>query len=302
MDATAKGDGQSGSLDSADDVEAASQSPDATTDDAVVSGPDAMDAKDLDVAVDGRADADAADIDALVDTGIDGGTVVDAADAAPLVDAADAAATLGIGLVAFYPFDETGGTTAADLSGNGFTAAMKGATFAPGQRGNAATMAPGQYVSLPSGIVSGLTSCSISLWVKLVTVPTFTRIFDFGTGTTAYMYLSPNTNVPDTRFAITLGGLTQEQQLRTTTLPTGTWKHIAIALSGATGTLYVNGIQVTSSAVTLTPASLGTTTQNFIGRSQYAASTTLDGQVDEFRIYGRVLTAAEIQQLFQLQM
>jgi hypothetical protein len=51
-----------------------------------------------------------------------------------------------------------------------------------------------------------------------------------------------------------------------------------------------------NAALTLTPASLGTTTQNWIGRSQYA-DPYLDGAVDGFRVYSRVLTATEVASL-----
>jgi hypothetical protein len=46
-------------------------------------------------------------------------------------------------------------------------------------------------VSLPQGIVSGLTAFSISTWVYLNTEFQHTRIFDFGTGASAYMFLTP---------------------------------------------------------------------------------------------------------------
>jgi hypothetical protein len=70
---------------------------------------------------------------------------------------------------------------------------------------------------------------------------------------------------------------------------------VAVVLNGSTGTLYVNGTAVgTNTAMTLTPSSLGNTTQNWIGRSQFAADPYLNGIVDDFRIYGGALTAAQI--------
>jgi hypothetical protein len=50
--------------------------------------------------------------------------------------------------------------------------------------------------------------------------------------------------------------------------------------------------------MTLSPANLGNTTQYYIGRSQYA-DPYLDGQLDQFRIYNRALSAAEVLALFQ---
>ena len=62
--------------------------------------------------------------------------------------------------------------------------------------------------------------------------------------------------------------------------------------------LYVNGSEVArNAALTLTPDALGSTTQNWIGRSQYA-DPYLDGAVDGFRVYSRALSASEVSALF----
>ena len=80
----------------------------------------------------------------------------------------------------------------------------------------------------------------------------------------------------------------------------GHWHHVAVTLSGNTGRLYVDGVQVgQNTAMTLKPSSLGSTTKNWIGRSQYSGDAYLNGQIDEFRIYSRALSAAEILALFQ---
>ena len=75
-----------------------------------------------------------------------------------------------------------------------------------------------------------------------------------------------------------------------TGLATGAWVHVAVTKIGSTGRLYVNGTQVGSNTgMTLSPNSLGFTTQNWIGRSQYSGDPYLDGRVDDFRIYNRGL-------------
>jgi Concanavalin A-like lectin/glucanases superfamily len=217
------------------------------------------------------------------------------------VDGGDASAsTLSSGLVALYLFDETSGTSAADSSGNGHAATLSGgATFASGLQNNAVTLSgSNQYVSLPSGIVSGLSSFSICTWVKLSAAPQWSRIFDFGTGTTEYMFLTPNSGA-GTRFGITTAGNGQEQQLNAPALATGSWQHVAVTLTAGTGTLYVNGAQVAQNTnMTLSPMSLGTTTQNWLGRSQFGVDPYLSGQIDNFRIYDRALSAAEVQTLY----
>jgi concanavalin A-like lectin/glucanase superfamily protein len=218
-------------------------------------------------------------------------------------DATDSGVVLS-GPLAVYLFDETSGTSAADSSGNQHTATMQGgATFAAGLKGNAATLSgTNQFVSLPAGIVANLTSFSISTWVNLSVAPRWSRIFDFGTGTNVYMFLSPNGGTGALRFAITTGGNGAEQQLNAPLLATGSWQHLAVTLTGNSGTLYLNGVAIAqNAAMPLNPSSLGTTTQNWLGRSEFTGDPFLTGQIDNFRIYDRALSAAEVQALFQQQ-
>jgi hypothetical protein len=209
--------------------------------------------------------------------------------------------TPGVGPVVWYKFDESSGTTAADSSGNGKTATLvNGPTWVAGKSGNAVNEdGSNDYVSMPTGIVSALNDFTIAAWVKIDVISTWSRIFDFGTGTSVNMFLVPRGGSNVIRYAITTGGSGTEQQINgTAALPTGVWKHVAVTLSGSTGILYVDGVEVGRNAsMTLKPSSLGSTNLNYIGKSQYA-DPYLDGQVDSFRIYNRALPAAEISGLF----
>jgi hypothetical protein len=180
------------------------------------------------------------------------------------------------------------------------------ATRSPGQDGfgNAVRLndpsEPNRYVELPEGIASDITDFTIAAWVNRATTEgqTWSRIFDFGTGTAVNMFLTPDAGgAAGMRFAITTDGAGGEQRITAAEpLSTG-WQHVAVTLSGTTGTLYVNGQPVaTSDNITLTPSSLGSTTNNWIGRSQYA-DPALNAAVDEFQIYDRALTQAQIQSL-----
>jgi poly(hydroxyalkanoate) depolymerase family esterase len=195
-----------------------------------------------------------------------------------------------------YSFDETGVASAADSVGgpiwNG--ALPSGGTLGGGQL----TLSSGssQYASLPSGIVSSLSNFTIVAWVNLVSSAAWSRIFDFGSGTTTNMFLTPQNGASGTlRFAITTNGGGSEQQINCSSpLSTGAWHQVAVTLSGSTGILYLDGIAVgTNSNMTLNPLSLGSTTQNYLGKSQYA-DPYLNGSLDEFRIYNAALSSAEI--------
>ncbi len=167
----------------------------------------------------------------------------------------------------------------------------------PGEIGNAVKLSGNsEYVDVPDGIVSGLHDFTISAWVNPSANSAWSRVFDFGTGTSNYMFLTLSAGGGPIRFAITTTSNGAEQQINGPgTLPLNTWSHVAVTLSGNTGTLYVNGQPVgTNTNMTLTPADLGATTQNWIGRSQFSADPFLGATVDDFQIYDHALSAAEI--------
>lgn len=196
--------------------------------------------------------------------------------------------------IAHYPFDGN----ANDVTGNGMTATLAGGTaWTTGRSGQAVDLSgSGAHVVLPSGLLAGAAAFSVATWVRLDTVTTWSRVFDFGSGTGAYAFLSPRSSAGGARFAVTTGGAGAEQQINApTALPQGVWTHVAVTQNGDLGVLYVNGLEVArNSAMTARP---GNTTQNWIGRSQYGGDPFLDGAVDSFRVYGRALTAAEVANL-----
>ena len=157
-----------------------------------------------------------------------------------------------------------------------------------------------EYVALPAGTMAQLTDFTIASWVSRGSTDTWVRVFDFGQNTGVYMFLTPAAGVTGTppRFSITTGGSGAEQQLTSSSaLPTGEWVHLAVTLSGTTGTLYVNGqVVATNTGMTLNPASLGNPANLWIGRSEFS-DPFLNGTVDEFQIFNRALSQAEVSSL-----
>ncbi|MGI9177300.1 MAG: LamG-like jellyroll fold domain-containing protein, partial [Pirellulales bacterium] len=139
----------------------------------------------------------------------------------------------------WYRADASATASLADSAGGGMNATLTGAYgFASGQIDDALSLAGGR-AELPAGIVGGATSVTIATWVKLSSLSTSSRIFDFGTSTNVTMFLSPKVGTGP-RFAITTGGSGAEQRIDgTSPLPTGVWTHLAVTISGGVGTLYV---------------------------------------------------------------
>jgi hypothetical protein len=76
---------------------------------------------------------------------------------------------------------------------------------------------------------------------------------------------------------------------------TGAWQFLAVTLKSGTAQLWLTGLPAGSPApVTVTPAQLGTTWNDWIGRSQYSGDPFLAGSVDDFFVYTRALSPAEI--------
>jgi hypothetical protein len=152
------------------------------------------------------------------------------------------------------------------------------------------------YVDLPDGIMSGFTGFSIACWVDLNSVSAWARIFDIGTDTTSYMFLTPDADSGSIRYAISIAGNGAEEAINGTgTFATGSWQHVAVTRSGSIGILYVNGSEVgRNSSMTLGPADLGSMVNSYIGKSQFASDPYLNGSVDKFYIYNRALSASEV--------
>ena len=209
-------------------------------------------------------------------------------------------------LVAHWQFDDGSGSTAQDSSGNGYHGTLNGdPQWITGHSGGGLDFdGNGDYVELPiSPLLSSLTSCTFATWVDFSNAGgAWQRIFDFGIDTTFNMFLTPRTDTAGAmRFAITITSYNDEDQTNAPrTLPSG-WHHVAVTMDAENNihSLYLDGELVAENTnARYTPSSLGETTQNWLGRSQYAADGYFDGSLDDFRIYDRVLAAGHIADLY----
>ncbi|MFF4586148.1 beta-L-arabinofuranosidase domain-containing protein [Streptomyces sp. NPDC001388] len=153
-----------------------------------------------------------------------------------------------------------------------------------------------QYVDLPSGVLGDAGAVTLAAWVKPTHDSTWARVFDFGNDTTRYLYLAARNASGVPRFAVTTGGAGGEQGLDgTAALPLDRWSHLAVTIGGGTGTLYVDGTAVArNTAMSLTPAALGTLTHHWLGRSPYASDPVFAGALGGFDVWSRALSADEI--------
>jgi uncharacterized protein len=171
----------------------------------------------------------------------------------------------------------------------------------PGRFGSAVELLRGsnQYIDLPSTVLGGSAAITLACWVKPSSSASWARVFDFGNNTQRYMYLTARNGGEVPRFAITTNYAGGEQGINATAaLPTNAWSHLAVTISGTTGTLWVNGVAVgTNPSMTLNPSVLGTLTNNWLGRSNYAGDAPFAGAFDDVNIWSRALTSAQLAQL-----
>jgi len=261
---------------------------------------------------DAETPADTAN-DTVRDVAPDKSSTPDAApDTAKITDTAPGPETDPFrGPIVHYTCDQTTGAMLTDSSGYGHDADLIGTyAFADGKVGRALTLTPANgvdgdsapgFAALPVGLLATAAEMTVATWVYLNTNPLWARIFDFGKDTTSYMFLSGNGG-DRLVFAISTGGNGKEQKIIVNAaLPTGGWKHVAMVIGSTGGHLYLDGAEVgANTGMTLMPSSLGSTPNNWIGKSQFAdldGDPYLDGVIDDFYIYDRALSAAEILKL-----
>lgn len=205
-------------------------------------------------------------------------------------------------------------TDASDSVGNAHGTLMNGAYVADGELvlPNPVPPAPtlpssdlsGAHVALPPDLTTNLNAITWEVWITDDGSATWARVFDFGSGTTRYMFLAvPGVSATQTRFAYNAGAGESTHQLTWTTAAggrpqVGRKTHLVVTTDAETrrGVLYVNGVPVAVSATGFTnsPFTVGSTTNNWIGRSQFGGDPYWGGRIDEFRIWSNALTALQV--------
>ena len=152
------------------------------------------------------------------------------------------------------------------------------------------------FVQLPTTIANHQ-EITVATWVYFDGGSSLQHIFDFGSGESDRMFLTPNSASGELYFGIKTNGV--EESLSTTSLSAGAWHHVAVTLNSSLASLYVDGVLVDeSNSIVNSPLDFKPAL-NYIGRSQYSGSL-FDGNIDDFRVYNYALTVDEIKKLVDL--
>jgi glucose/arabinose dehydrogenase len=197
------------------------------------------------------------------------------------------------GLVAAYNFDAGTGTSLSDLSGQGNTGAISGATWTTSGRYGGALVFNGSSNLVAVNAAPSLnlsTAMTIEAWVYPTASQTGWRAIVQREVDTYFLHASSNGALQPA--AGGTFGSTVAFVGSPTAVPVGAWTHLAVTYDQATLRLYVNGVQVASQARTGTiPSATGALR---IGGNVPYGEYFL-GRIDDVRLYNRALAAAEIQ-------
>lgn len=224
--------------------------------------------------------------------------------------------TLSTGLVAYYPFNGN----ANDLSGNSDNGIVHGATLTKDRFGtaNSAYNFDGisNFIGLPAPFFGGVVNSqfSISLWFKANTLNNqalwdkdgFWQGLSISLGSDGSVLLHGTSHNPD---------IYQNAVTDANTVSVGKWYNLIIIYNGNTCSMYINGIalNVTMNSLNKNGGLISSTMAGSVdwgetaggnsnGTNQFGCSNSVStgntaffsGVIDDYRLYNRILTPAEI--------
>jgi hypothetical protein len=225
----------------------------------------------------------------------------------------DAGSTAGYastsGLVGYWDFEENGGTTSTDRSGNGNLVSFPGGGSNPawsaGNNGYGLTFTRSQddYISRSSGgttSLNGLANFTLSAWINYTTASEYTGILlkggEFTTGFNYFMQATDNNKLTcgfmDAPYS---SSANYAYTTSTANISGGTWKHVACTYDGTTIRGYINGVADGTYASPISPTLSGTNDFTIGGGDSATGGTMI---IDEARVYNRALSAAEIATIY----
>ena len=191
-------------------------------------------------------------------------------------------------LVGAWSFNQGTGTTAPDGSGRGNTGTLRADLDHGGQVRRCPHLRRRQRLGLvldASSLDLGA-SMTLEAWVRPTASSGWRTVLlkETPTGLAYSLYSASNTNRPS-------AWLDGTSAIGSAAVPLNTWSHLSATYNGSRLRLYVNGVLRSDKATTTAVPASGNPLKiggNAVWGEWFA------GQIDEVRVYDRVLTAAEI--------
>jgi hypothetical protein len=193
--------------------------------------------------------------------------------------------------IAYWKFDENGGTTAFDSVGDNDGNLINGTGWTTGISGSAVSFdGSNDYVDTISAATDLFTNdFTISAWINSGDYEANAGFWAADTSGDNRLYLRHDDTNNDGDIKL---GLSDWNPNYDNVYDTGEWMHYVVVLDGTTGYLYVNGVLLDSQSglivsIPSTPFTFG-----------HNGVTYFNGLIDEVKIYNRALSASEITALF----
>jgi hypothetical protein len=194
-------------------------------------------------------------------------------------------------LIAAYSFNEGSGSTVTDSSGHGNTGTVTNATWSTaGKYGNALSFngTSSRVTINDSPSLHLTTGMTLEAWVNPAVLMSGWDDIVYRGNDNYYLVVFDGAPVA----GLTTASSASNNTFGPSALPLNTWTHIAQTFDGGTVTLFVNGVQVASTAVA---GSIQDTTNPLEIGSDHIFGQYFQGLIDDVRVYNVALTQAQIQ-------
>lgn len=199
-----------------------------------------------------------------------------------------ATGNLGNLIKGWWKIDEVSGTSVADSSGNGYNGTAIGTTIVTGKYGNARSFngTASDYIYF-GGLTWTPTAFTVEWWLYPKTCTDYNQTMKATNGWDAFVFHTTSdcriyvgTNI-GTRFVNT--------DFPVNTLAINQWQHFAYTYDGTSGRVYKNGALIAGPKAQTSPTAWG----GFVIGTN--GTNTINGYVDDVRIYGYARTQPQIQ-------
>jgi Concanavalin A-like lectin/glucanases superfamily len=205
--------------------------------------------------------------------------------------------------VAQFRFDDVSGSSSVVDSVGSFTATNSGISLGgegPFGGSRSGSFGGAAYATLPGFPLEGDGEFTAEGWVDWSGGSTYGEpVFDFGSSESSYMVLSP-AGASSHKLAFEVHGSGKSFQVVGERKLSGeSWEYVAVTESGGVLRLYLNGVEDgKTEGVTLTPASLGSASSDYLGKPLTSGTALLKGLLSNVAFYHQALPGTAIREHF----
>ncbi len=214
--------------------------------------------------------------------------------------------TLPQGLIGYWNFDEGSGNTAGDSSGSNNPGTLTNSpVWVGGKLGKALSFdGVDDYVEIgDKQSLDGPSNLSISLWLQTNTSHTGALVNKYENGQNNGYYLAVGSKFSSSdKITFFVDGTSEDIVITNNSITDGQWHNlVAVYQSGVGPKIFIDGVEQAGARTGTPQDSVGTTPGRSFRIGQYSPgghSFYYKGLMDEVRVYNRVLSNSEVNELY----